>query len=143
MKITTLAALGGLALLGLVAPPRTRGADHQRAGARQAARLPHLRHPYRAAGFGFQADGGEWRGLDIDLCRAIAAAIFDDPTKVRFVQTTAQTRFIVVQTGDVDLLARNATYTMSRDTAWAWPGRRSTTMTARASWCARPRASPR
>ena len=74
-------------------------------------------------GFGFQADGGEWKGLDIDLCRAVAAAIFDDPTKIRFVQTTAQTRFIVVQTGDVDMLARNATYTMSRDTGMgmAWP----------------------
>jgi general L-amino acid transport system substrate-binding protein len=67
-------------------------------------------------GFGFQADSGEWKGLDIDLCRAVAAAIFDDPTNIRFVQTTAQTRFIVVQTGDVDMLARNATYTMSRDT---------------------------
>jgi general L-amino acid transport system substrate-binding protein len=74
-------------------------------------------------GFGFQNDSGEWRGLDIDLCRAVAAAVFDDPTKIRFVQTTAQTRFIVVQTGDVDMLARNATYTMSRDAAMgmSWP----------------------
>jgi general L-amino acid transport system substrate-binding protein len=74
-------------------------------------------------GFGFQNDSGEWRGLDIDLCRAVAAAVFDDPSKIRFVQTTAQTRFIVVQTGDVDMLARNATYTMSRDAAMgmSWP----------------------
>ncbi len=68
-------------------------------------------------GFGFQADGGEWRGLDIDLCRAIAAAIFDDPTKVRFVPTTAQQRFTALQSGDVDLLARNTTWTLTRDTA--------------------------
>lgn len=74
-------------------------------------------------GFGYQNDQGQWLGLDVDLCRAVAAAIFDDPTKVRFVQTTTPTRFIVVQTGDVDMLSRNATYTMSRDTAMgmAWP----------------------
>jgi general L-amino acid transport system substrate-binding protein len=74
-------------------------------------------------GFGYQDDQQQWRGLDIDLCRAVAAAIFDDPTKIRFVQTTTQTRFIVVQNGDVDMLARNATYTMARDTAMgmAWP----------------------
>jgi general L-amino acid transport system substrate-binding protein len=74
-------------------------------------------------GFGYQNDQGQWLGLDVDLCRAVAAAIFDDPTKIRFVQTTTPTRFIVVQTGDVDMLSRNATYTMSRDTAMgmAWP----------------------
>lgn len=74
-------------------------------------------------GFGFRDDQNQWRGLDIDLCRAVAAAIFDDPTKIRFVTTTPATRFIVVQTGDVDMLARNATYTMARDTAqgMAWP----------------------
>ncbi|CEJ12091.1 General L-amino acid-binding periplasmic protein AapJ precursor [bacterium YEK0313] len=74
-------------------------------------------------GFGYQDDQQQWRGLDVDLCRAVAAAIFDDPTKIRFVQTTTQTRFIVVQTGDVDMLARNATYTLARDTAMgmAWP----------------------
>ncbi|WP_204306991.1 transporter substrate-binding domain-containing protein, partial [Klebsiella aerogenes] len=48
-------------------------------------------------GFGYQDDQQQWRGLDVDLCRAVAAAIFDDPTKIRFVQTTTQTRFIVVQ----------------------------------------------
>lgn len=74
-------------------------------------------------GFGYQNDQGQWLGLDVDLCRAVAAAIFDDPTKIRFVQTTTPTRFIVVQTGDVDMLSRNATYTMARDTGMgmAWP----------------------
>jgi general L-amino acid transport system substrate-binding protein len=74
-------------------------------------------------GFGAQDVQGRWTGLDIDLCRAVAAAIFNDPTKVRFITTTPATRFIVVQTGDVDLLARNATYTMGRDTAqgMSWP----------------------
>ncbi|KPH82537.1 amino acid ABC transporter substrate-binding protein [Bosea vaviloviae] len=74
-------------------------------------------------GFGLQGADGRWDGLDIDLCRAVAAAIFNDPTKIKFVPTTPQMRFVVVQTGEVDMLARNATYTMSRDTTagMAWP----------------------
>lgn len=74
-------------------------------------------------GFGVQDGTGRWNGLDIDLCRAIAAAIFNDPNKIKFVPTTPQMRFLVVQSGEVDLLARNATYTMSRDTSqgMAWP----------------------
>ncbi len=74
-------------------------------------------------GFGLQGPDGKWAGLDIDLCRAIAAAIFNNPDKVKFVPTTPQMRFVVVQSGEVDVLARNATYTMSRDVAagMAWP----------------------
>lgn len=74
-------------------------------------------------GFGVQDGTGRWNGLDIDLCRAVAAAIFNDPNKIKFVPTTPQMRFLVVQNGEVDLLARNATYTMARDTAqgMAWP----------------------
>lgn len=74
-------------------------------------------------GFGFQDATGKWNGLDIDLCRAISAAVFDDPNKIKFIPTTPQMRFLVVQSGEVDLLARNATYTMSRDTSqgMAWP----------------------
>ncbi|MFA6966980.1 amino acid ABC transporter substrate-binding protein [Bosea sp. (in: a-proteobacteria)] len=74
-------------------------------------------------GFGLQGADGRWDGLDIDLCRAVAAAIFNDPNKIKFVPTTPQMRFVVVQTGEVDMLARNATYTMSRDTTagMAWP----------------------
>jgi general L-amino acid transport system substrate-binding protein len=74
-------------------------------------------------GFGVQDGTGRWNGLDIDLCRAISAAIFNDPNKIKFIPTTPQMRFLVVQSGEVDLLARNATYTMSRDTSqgMAWP----------------------
>ena len=74
-------------------------------------------------GFGLQGPDGKWAGLDIDLCRAIAAAVFNNPDKVKFVPTTPQMRFVVVQSGEVDVLARNATYTMSRDTSagMAWP----------------------
>src|SRR5918998_631101 len=67
-------------------------------------------------GFGFPDKAGTYQGLDADLCRALAAAIFDDTTKVRFTPTTSANRFTAVQSGEVDVLARNATYTRSRDT---------------------------
>ena len=59
---------------------------------------------------------GNWTGLDVDFCRAIAAAIFDDPNKVRFTPLTAKDRFTALQSGEVDVLSRNTTWTMSRDT---------------------------
>jgi len=66
-------------------------------------------------GFGFPDSQGNWTGLDVDLCRAVAAAIFNDATKVKFVALTAKDRFTALQSGDVDLLARNTTWTSSRD----------------------------
>jgi general L-amino acid transport system substrate-binding protein len=68
------------------------------------------------AGFGAPDPQGNWTGFDVDYCRAIAAAIFNDPTKVKFVPLTAQNRFTALQSGEVDVLARNTTWTMSRDT---------------------------
>jgi general L-amino acid transport system substrate-binding protein len=68
------------------------------------------------AGFSQPDDKGEWTGLDVDVCRAIAAAIFKDPSKVKFVPLTAKERFTALQSGEVDLLSRNTTWTMSRDT---------------------------
>jgi len=67
-------------------------------------------------GFGLPDTQGNWTGLDVDFCRAIAAAIFNDATKVKFVALTARDRFTALQTGDVDVLARNTTWTISRDT---------------------------
>ena len=68
------------------------------------------------AGFGMPDAAGAWSGLDVDYCRAIAAAIFDDPTKVKFIPLSAKDRFTALSSGEVDLLARNTTWTMSRDT---------------------------
>jgi general L-amino acid transport system substrate-binding protein len=68
------------------------------------------------AGFGVPDAQGNWTGLDVEFCRAIAAAIFDDPNKVRFTPLTAKDRFTALQSGEVDVLARNSTATMSRDT---------------------------
>ena len=68
------------------------------------------------AGFGVPDAQGNWTGFDVDFCRAISAAIFDDPTKVRFIPLAAKDRFTALQSGEVDVLARNTTWTMSRDT---------------------------
>jgi general L-amino acid transport system substrate-binding protein len=68
------------------------------------------------AGFGMPDAQGNWMGFDVDFCRAIAAAIFNDPTKVKFVPLTAANRFTALQSGDIDVLSRNTTWTMSRDT---------------------------
>ena len=67
-------------------------------------------------GFASPDNKGEWTGLDVDFCRAVAAAIFNDPKKVRFTPTSAKVRFTVLQAGEVDLLSRNTTWTISRDT---------------------------
>src|SRR5438045_2330637 len=67
-------------------------------------------------GFGLPVSQGNWTGLDVDFCRAIAAAIFNDANKVKFVALTAKDRFTALQTGDVDLLVRNTTWTLLRDT---------------------------
>ncbi|WP_144186761.1 amino acid ABC transporter substrate-binding protein [Elioraea rosea] len=69
------------------------------------------------AGFAAPDSQGVWRGLDVDLCRAVAAALFGDATKVRYVPTTAQQRFTALQSGEVDILSRNTTWTLSRDTS--------------------------
>jgi len=58
-----------------------------------------------------------WSGLDIDLCKAVAAAMFGDASKVKFTGLTAKVRFTAVQSGEVDLLSRNTTWTLSRDAA--------------------------
>ena len=68
------------------------------------------------AGFGVPDAQGNWTGLDVDFCRALAAAIFNDPTKVRFIPLSAKDRFTALQSGEVDVLVRNTTWTMSRDT---------------------------
>ncbi len=68
------------------------------------------------AGFGLPDAQGKWAGLDVDLCRAVAAAVFGDDKKVKFVPLSAKDRFTALQSGEVDLLARNTTWTSSRDT---------------------------
>ena len=67
------------------------------------------------AGFGNPNDAGVWEGIDVDVCRAVAAAVFGDSTAVEFVPTTSKVRFTVLQSGEIDMLSRNTTWTLSRD----------------------------
>ena len=66
-------------------------------------------------GFAFQDSSGTWKGFDIGYCKAIAAAVLGDPAKVRYVPTTTPTRFTILQSGEIDVLARDSTLTMTRN----------------------------
>ncbi|RFU12962.1 amino acid ABC transporter substrate-binding protein [Rhodobacteraceae bacterium W635] len=67
------------------------------------------------AGFSAPDSDGEWQGFDVAVCRAVAAAALGDPSAVNFVPTTGQTRFTALASGEVDMLARNTTWTFTRD----------------------------
>ena len=69
------------------------------------------------AGFSAPDGRGEWKGIDVDVCRAAAAALFGDAKKVKYVGLTAAQRFTALQSGEVDVLSRNTTGTLSRDTS--------------------------
>jgi general L-amino acid transport system substrate-binding protein len=66
-------------------------------------------------GFSAPDSQGKWTGIDADFCRAVAVAILGDPNKVQYVPTNAQNRFTALQSGEVDMLSRNTTWTSSRD----------------------------
>jgi general L-amino acid transport system substrate-binding protein len=68
-------------------------------------------------GFSNPDEQNNWTGMDVDFCRAVAAAIFNDPQKVKFTPLSAKERFTALQSGEVDILSRNTTWTMSRDTS--------------------------
>ncbi|MDQ0504799.1 amino acid ABC transporter substrate-binding protein [Xanthobacter agilis] len=108
MKRFLLAAAGFLSLVGAahagtLDDVKTRGALN--CGVSQG--LP---------GFSTPNDKNEWSGFDVDFCRAIAAAIFNDPNKVKFTPLSAKDRFTALTSGAIDVLSRNTTWTMSRDT---------------------------
>ena len=66
-------------------------------------------------GFSMPDSKGVWRGIDVDACRAVAAAVFGDAEKVRYVPTTSTSRFAALQSGEIDILSRNTTFTFLRD----------------------------
>ncbi|HEY7551711.1 MAG TPA: transporter substrate-binding domain-containing protein, partial [Hyphomicrobiaceae bacterium] len=68
-------------------------------------------------GFGAADDKGVWSGLDVDYCKATAAAVLGDAGKVRYVPTTTKERFTALQSGEIDVLNRNTTWTLSRDSS--------------------------
>lgn len=67
-------------------------------------------------GFSNQGDSGEWTGIDVDFCRGVAAAIFNDPSAAKFTPLSAKERFTALSSGEIDVLSRNTTWTMTRDT---------------------------
>jgi general L-amino acid transport system substrate-binding protein len=69
------------------------------------------------AGFSNPDDAGDWSGIDVDVCRAIAVAVFGDPKAVKFTPLTSKERFTALQSGEVDVLSRNTTWTLNRDSA--------------------------
>jgi general L-amino acid transport system substrate-binding protein len=69
------------------------------------------------AGFSQPDSKGVWKGIDVDICRAVAAAVLGDANKVRYTPLTAQQRFTALQSGEIDILSRNTTWTITRDTS--------------------------
>src|ERR1700710_1691405 len=69
-------------------------------------------------GFSIPDDKGNWTGFDVDFCRAVAAAIFDDPKKTKFIPLDANERFKELQNRKVDILSRNSTWSLSRETSY-------------------------
>src|SRR5438874_207051 len=67
-------------------------------------------------GFALPDSAGQWRGFDVDMCRAVAAAVLGDSGKTQYIPLSAKDRFTALQSGDIDVLARNATWTLSRHT---------------------------
>ena len=67
------------------------------------------------AGFSVPDEKGAWKGIDVDVCRAVAAAVFGDASKVKFTPLTAKERFTALQSGEIDILSRNTTWTVTRD----------------------------
>src|SRR3954465_8471636 len=66
-------------------------------------------------GFSLPDSQGKWKGLDVDMCGAVAAAVLGDATKTKFVPLSAQQRFLALQSGEIDVLVRNSTITLERD----------------------------
>lgn len=103
--------LGALTVAGLTA------------GAAQAATLDDIQARGKLncgvatglVGFAAPDANGEWDGFDVAMCRAVAAAVLGDPSAVEFVPTTGKTRFTALASGEIDMLARNTTWTFSRD----------------------------
>ncbi len=120
VRLAVLSTLGAIALLG-----SSPASAQSQPAAGAAATLDGVRARGSLicgvntgiAGFAQPDSQGVWRGFDVDFCRAVSSAVFGDPGKVRYVPTTAQSRFTALQSGEIDLLARNTTWTMSRDTS--------------------------
>ncbi|MEM7270674.1 MAG: transporter substrate-binding domain-containing protein, partial [Pseudomonadota bacterium] len=116
MKTTHL--LGAVAIAGFAAGAASAGTldDVKAAGEMKCGVSTGL------VGFAAPDANGVWNGFDVAVCRAVAAAVLNDPMAVKFVPTTGKTRFTALASGEVDMLARNTTWTFSRDVAGSQRG---------------------
>src|SRR5215212_312102 len=106
-------AFTGMAVAGLLAATNTAQAQATLAQIKQRGAM-NCGVDTGLAGFAFKDDKGAWRGLDVDYCRAIAAAVLKDPEKVNYVPLTTKLRFTALKAGDVDVLIRDSTLTFTR-----------------------------
>jgi general L-amino acid transport system substrate-binding protein len=113
MKKLLMSAAFGVAVLGLAAT----GASAATLDDVKAKGFVQCGVSQGLPGFSNPDDQGNWTGMDVDLCRGIAAAIFGDASMVKFTPLSAKERFTALQSGEVDVLSRNTTWTMSRDTS--------------------------
>ncbi|WP_426957015.1 amino acid ABC transporter substrate-binding protein [Muricoccus radiodurans] len=114
MRLATLAAgLVATALSALPAMAQQPAADT--VAAIRARGMLNCGVAPSTVGFSIPDSRGEWRGIDVDSCRAVAAAILGDATKVRFVPASTQQRFTMLQSGEVDMLVRSTTWTLGRE----------------------------
>jgi general L-amino acid transport system substrate-binding protein len=116
MRVSHLLAGGAaLALAGLVSSPAAAGPIFDAVKAKGFVQCGA--NNTGLPGFAVVDDRGQWSGLDIDVCRAVAAAVFGDAEKVRYTPLSAAERFTALQSKEVDVLSRNSTWTTARDTA--------------------------
>ena len=112
MRTTTTSVFFTVALLGFGAITQAATVDTVKERGKVVCGVHGAR-----AGFSRVDSQGNWTGMDVDTCRAIAAAVLGDASKVEFIKTTSQTRFPALQTGEVDVLTNNVTQTLTRDTS--------------------------
>jgi general L-amino acid transport system substrate-binding protein len=110
MKTLMLSAVAGAVLLGATASHAATLDNVKKKGYVQCGVTGGV------AGFSAPDANNTWTGLEVDYCRALAAAIFDDPGKVRYTPLTSTERFAALSSGEIDVLSRTTTWTMSRDT---------------------------
>ena len=113
MKKTIVSAALGVAALGIAAT----GASAATLDDVKAKGFVQCGVSQGLPGFSNPDEAGNWTGLDVDLCRGVAAAVFGDATKVKYTPLSAKERFTALQSGEVDILSRNTTWTATRDTS--------------------------
>jgi general L-amino acid transport system substrate-binding protein len=114
MHVAITLALGSAAALALAVGPAQAGAT---LNAIKSKGFIQCGVSTGLAGFSNPDDAGNWSGLDVDVCRAIAAALFGDAEAVKFTPLTSKERFTALQSGEVDVLSRNTTVTLARDSS--------------------------